>query len=233
MADRDEQISAYLDGVMPAAEAARFEAAMAQDPILRDEVEVFRNADEMLRAAFPADADNIDAAMIARLGLETRPALPKTAANDNPARFWKIGLAGGAIAASIAVALILTPSGGGSLERDSQFQLAMESAPSGKTLPLSQEGRMVRPVLTFAAADGRFCREFAVDNQSSGIACRSKGKWTIEAEASASSADLDNGDVRTAAGADLAPLEQNYKRLQASDPFSMEKENTIISDGWE
>ena len=233
MADRDEQISAYLDGVMPAAEAARFESAMAQDPMLRGKVEEWRSADEMLRAAFPAEADNIDAAMIARLGLETQPATPTTAANDNPAQFWKIGLAGGAIAASIAVALILTPSGGGGLERDSQFQLAMESVPSGKTLPLSQEGRQVRPVLTFSAADGRFCREFAVDNQSSGIACRSKGKWTIEAEASASSVDVENGDVRTAAGADLAPLDRGYKRLQASDPFSLEKENTIISDGWE
>ena len=233
MADREEQISAYLDGSMSAAEAARFEAAMAQDPMLRDEVEEWRSADEMLRAAFPADADNIDAAMIARLGLDTRPALPQTAANDNPTRFWKIGLAGGAIAASIAVALILTPIGGGSLEGDSQFQLAMESAPSGKTLPLSQAGKRVRPVLTFAAADGRFCREFSVDNQSSGIACRSKGKWTIEAEAAASSVDGESGVVRTAAGTDPSPLDRSYKRLQASDPFSMEKENTIISDGWE
>ena len=34
MADRDEQISAYLDGAMPAADAARFDAVWAQDPVL-------------------------------------------------------------------------------------------------------------------------------------------------------------------------------------------------------
>lgn len=232
MANLDEQICSYLDGSMSPAELKLFESALAQDPGLFDMCEQWRRTDEMLRDAYPVMASDINAAMIARLGLETATKSTASPANDNSKQVWSIGLAGGAIAASIAAVLVLISTGSEGLDRNIQFQQAMESAASGQTVAISKFGSKVRPTLTFASADGRFCREFSLNKQHSGIVCRTKGKWIIEAETETPSADTSGGAVRTAAGTDLVGLDSTYQRLGASDPIDIETESYIISSGW-
>jgi hypothetical protein len=71
-----------------------------------------------------------------------------------------------------------------------------------------------------------------LNKQHSGIVCRTKGKWIIEAETETPSADTSGGAVRTAAGTDLVGLDSTYQRLGASDPIDIETESYIISGGW-
>lgn len=230
MADRAETIAAYLDGSLTSAERGRFEAEMQADAALAAEVRQWQTNDAMLRAAFPIADDGIDSALLDRLGL----AEPKTflvAANDNRWTWGRIGLAGGAIAASLVVALVIFQPEVDGLAGDQQFQVAMESLPSGQSSALAS-GAAVRPVLTFRARDGRFCREFSGQQVGGGIACRSDGVWKIEAT-SARGADTGNSDeLRTAAGSGAAALDPALDRLGASDPLSIQKEIDVISSGW-
>ena len=179
--NRDEQIAAFLDGRLPDAEMSDFEAEMENDPGLAKEVARIAGNDDLLRAAFDGPMQEpVDQALIERMGLgATDSPIIANAANDNPPlwRRWQWPM-GGAIAASLALVMVWQ-SGGGS---DDAFSVAMETTPSSVTASLSDQTK-VTPQLTFAANDGRFCREFLKEsggNAETGIACRSKGTWSIE-----------------------------------------------------
>lgn len=230
MTDRAETIAAFLDGSLTREERRRFEAEMQADSRLAEEVRQWQANDEMLRAAFPIAQDRVDAAMLERLGL-AEPKMAPVAANDNRWSWGRIGLAGGAIAASLAVAIVLFQPNEKGLDSDPQFQVAMESLPSGQSATLVS-GDTLHPVLTFRAGDGRFCREFSGEKVGGGIACRSGRQWTVEARSALGAATGNSGEIRTAAGSDPIALEAAMKRLGASDPFNSEKEKDIISSSW-
>jgi hypothetical protein len=231
--NREEQIAAYIDGSMSAAERAAFEAEMAGDQEMANAVERWRENDALLRAAYAPAADGVDAALLQRLGLADADQMP-AAANDNPP-IWRRWLpVGGALAASLALAYAaFAPSGetAGSFAGQVEFQTALETAPSGSRLVLA-DGRQFKPVLTFKAGDGRYCREFAVGGSHGGIACRGKGSWIVEAYAKGAADLPDASEIRTAAGADTKVLDQTYTRLKGSDPVSMETEKQMISKNW-
>ncbi|RDV02623.1 hypothetical protein DXH95_11730 [Sphingorhabdus pulchriflava] len=234
MADRAETIAAYLDGNLTGEARARFEAEMRDDAALAAEVHQWQASDAMVRAAFPLSEDGIDAALLERLGLGTvegeAKALP-VAANDNRWSWGRIGLVGGALAASLAIAMVLFQPEAGGFADDQQFQIAMEKLPSGQTRELAS-GDTVGPVLTFRAGDGRFCREFSGENTGGGIACRSGGKWTIEAQAKYGAVVGNGSEIGTAAGSEPAALDTAMERLKASDPLNGDKEKIAISLGW-
>lgn len=68
------KLGAWLDGELPAGEAAAFAASLRTDPELAREVAALRRTDGALRAAFGVE-EPADAALLARLGLaEPAPA---------------------------------------------------------------------------------------------------------------------------------------------------------------
>lgn len=229
MTDRDERIAAYLDGQLSDEEMAAFQAAMEADPSFADEVARFGSNDDLLRAAFDAPMQEpVDAALLERFGL----AEPTTvAANDNAPLWqrWKYPL-GGAIAASLALVFVSQIGVGG----PDALSTALDKTPSRIAAQIDG-GKTVTPQLSFAAADGRFCREFilkAADTTSTGIACRANGKWSVEAQA-AGGADLPaSGEIMTAGGGSAAGLEASYDRLSPSDPFDAGREAELIANGW-
>lgn len=81
MKTSDEQISAWIDGCLPEAEATAFRAALAADPSLAERVEHQRHNDEQLRAAFPVD-NSISPELLARLGLAEPAAQPQAQVID-------------------------------------------------------------------------------------------------------------------------------------------------------
>ena len=64
---------------------------------------------------------------------------------------------------------------------DKQLAQALEHSPSGATgWEHLDDNRGFRSVLTFPAADGRWCREFLLAHDEShwrGVACRDEGTW--------------------------------------------------------
>lgn len=236
--DRAEWISAYLDGALDPAAMAEFEQALASDPALAADMARLLENDELLRAAFdaPMQAD-VDADLLARMGLaepEVEPATRPAAANDNPPfwRGWRLPAAG-AVAAALALAITVgLPAGPAPV----QFGPALDTTGSGQ-LAVLENGSELTPVLSFAAADGRFCREFSLSNAGAagkGIACRdATGTWQVEALDPGATPLADNAGIALAAGAGSAALAGVYDRLGAGDPLPLEREEDLIAAGWQ
>ncbi len=250
----DEQIAGWIDGALPPEAAARFEARLASDPELARQVAAWQRNDDLLRGAFDAPmAQEVDNALLARMGLAAAAPAPAAqsasvidlpnrqakaaAANDNPARWrWALPL-GGALAAGLALAVILTgppPLLGTGGNADTMFAEAMERLPSRGEQALP-DGSRVSPVLSFAAADGRFCREFSIIGGAKlggGIACKGSSGWKVEARSAAAAATVDPEQITMAAGPDGSALDAAYARLGASDPLSIDAERQLIASGW-
>ncbi len=235
MSDRDERVAAWLDGTMSESECALFEAELERDPALAEQVAAWQENDALLRAAYDAPmTEAVDDALLARMGLAAKPAAPVTA-NDNPVwRRWMFP-AGGAAAAGFALALFFGANPpAGAPDSAAQLADAMEHLPSRGTRVMGDGGK-ISPVLSFAAADGRFCREFTVvggTQSGGGIACKGDSGWKIEARSASGAAAADPGQIATAGGPDDQQLAAAYTRLGASDPLSGDAEGRLIASGW-
>lgn len=251
--ERDEMIAAWLDGMLSPEDAAQFEAELARDPVLAEQVASWATNDALLRAAFRAPiVQGVDDALLAKMNLarpaaptEPAPAIeatvlrfPEPAANDNPAnrrslRRW-LAPAGGLLAAGLAVAVLL-PGQHQATEGDpamAQLASAMEQLPSRSTRTFP-DGTSVTPVLSFAAKDGRLCREYTVSGTGGGIVCKGPAGWTVEARASRGVAPADARVIRQAGGPNGVALDAVYTRLGASDPLPAAAEARLIAHGWE
>ena len=75
--NRDEWISAYLDGALDSAAMAEFEAAMDDDPALAAEVERLLGNDSFLRAAFDDPIQQgVDDALLGAAGFALAATVP-------------------------------------------------------------------------------------------------------------------------------------------------------------
>ncbi|HEX7789525.1 MAG TPA: hypothetical protein VF467_03250 [Afipia sp.] len=252
MGEHDERIAAWLDGNLSPEEAARFEADMERDPALCEEVAAWQGNDDLLRAAYNGPIEQgVDDALLARMGLATveqsKPAGEivdfqekpgKRAANDNPAwRRWAIPV-GGALAACAALAVLTIgrpPASNTDTGAGARFAEAMESLPSRGKLGLPDGGE-VYPVLSFVAADGRYCREFLLGDKGgsqNGIACKGTSGWKVEAQSRATGTQADPGKIGLAGGPEGGVLDATYDRLGASDPLSVQAERHLIASGWQ
>ncbi len=240
MTDHTDRITAFLDGQMNDEDARSFEDAMEQDPDLAKEVARLAGNDQLLRTAFDAPMHaTVDDALLARMGLgepkgaDVIPFPATRAANDNSNswRKWQWPL-GGAIAASLALMLV-TQVGQGPASQEA-LSIALDATPSSSTVRMA-DGRSITPKISFASADGRFCREFlqtSAEKSETGIACRSDGRWSIEALAKGGAALPGSEEIVTASGEDTSKLDAAYQRLGASDPFDAAKERALIAKRW-
>lgn len=225
MTDEFEQrLAAWLDGALDPKDAAAFEAELAANPALAERAGSWRANDAFIADALaPVAQSPIEPELLAKLGL-SGPA----AANDNPP-WWRSNALplGGAIAASLAVAVLLAQPG--QPQRD-EVSLALDTTPSLQQARLS-DGRVIEPTLTLRAADGRWCREFRSQGKLS-LACRKDGRWTVEGEA-ADSGSAQGGDYGLASSADHGALDAAYRRIDASDPIAAVREAELIGQGWD
>ena len=121
----------------------------------------------------------------------------------------------------IAIVIGLAPrSPKGNFIQSSEFQLAMDRAPSGQSQPLP--GRMtLTPIKLFRDNADRFCREFTLSGaiEGGGIVCRQDGEWLIEGRS----------DPGASSDAELGAV---YERLGASGPLDAATESRVIAAGW-
>jgi anti-sigma factor RsiW len=238
--EREELLTGYIDGALDADEQKQVEEWLASDPSLAKEVARLRSHDRLLRDALMAEIpDETDDETLRRFGIEPlRPAAKvqgSNAANDNVRRWGWPAL--GAVAAAFGLFLVAEPRHAPLPSQPDAFAQAMEVTPSLQRASLP-DGSEVSPVLTFAAADGRFCREFQLRGAKSaasreGIACRdASGAWQTVAVAAPVGA-IDKGDkIEVAEGADTSGLDAAYRRLGGSDPLSAAREKQLISGHW-
>lgn len=227
--DRDERLAAWLDGALPPDEAEAFAAEVAKDPALAEQAEAWRAHDRQISAAFGEALRPVDDALLARLGLATTP----EPANDNPrtpALGWPVLgwlAAGSALAASLVAAVVITMQ---APRPSDPLSEGLERTASLASTRLA-DGRTITPTLTVRAADGRWCREFR-EGADTALACRSSGRWTIEARAR-TGRPANPGAIAVASGADTAPLDAAHAKLKTADPLSPAEEGRMLANHWQ
>ena len=225
----EERFFAWLDGELPADEAARVEAEVAADPELRRKADEHRALGAGLRTAFGGVAaqpvpDGLRQAV--RAGGDVK------VVNISHAR-------AAALAATLAVGVFtgnlltggilgsgdsspIAPEGGrlvASAELENALYARLASAPADSGPRIG---------LTFRDKSGAICRTFE-DHSASGLACREGGDWRIrslfqEPEGQAA-------DYRMASGADPQLMEAVDAAIDG-EPFDAAQEKSAMERGW-
>lgn len=250
----DEQLSAYLDGVLPDSEMDAITDALANSDELTARLARLRSADAWLQEQFseldetPIRQETLD--LIANHG--AAPA----AESNNVVSFQKPAPArtpsgwpawGQAIAASVTLVVgVLTGMqiDSGSQPNESPQQVAGLIVVSSPLYPVLQNtasmqstalsgGRIATPTLSFASADGTYCRELTIvdartENRS--LACQAEGGWLVRA--SVTTPKTPETDGFTTASASTQLIDDAVRSLMQGDSLSLDQEKNLIEMGW-
>lgn len=238
---RDERLNAYIDGELQGDDLALLEQQLAADSALRTRVEQLRSVDRTLAAAF-SHPDLATVPSRFQAILNAPPADNVVTLFPRKAAAWQLPIAAGlALAIGVAGGFLTgrsadtqTPSVIAALAegvgpRDSLHRL-LSATPSADRR--TQGNVVFEPVLTFEAADGRFCREFEITagaEAAVGVACKSGEEWRLEVLTA--SAAIDGSGYAPVSGPD-ALIDGAMERLGAKPPLSPEAEAALMQKGW-
>jgi hypothetical protein len=227
-----ELLSQYLDGELPSAERKALEQRLAVEEDLHADLERLRAVDASIRAAF-RDQDKVPAQIAALLAAPDSGVVPFPRRGRTVRQY--------ALAASLvaAVGLVLTgdwlatpPAGA----PDPQLSRLLEASPSrGDGWELMADGRRIRPVLSYATADGSWCREFLLAEEGAsyrGVACRHGGVWETRALQPANAGGSAD-QYRPAGAGDADAIAAFMADHAAGIPLSASAEAELIARGWE
>lgn len=242
----DEMLSAYLDRELPPAAQAIVEQTIARNPELAARLDAMRALDTRLRAAYSDIDDEPMPAAVLKL-LEPPVSISRTATvvSLRPgARRWLPGAGVAAIAASVLVALVVVFEGAeegsfaglaveGRVATASPLFSALEQTPSGVAIDAGAD-LTITPLLTFAATDKGYCREFSLsgaDRSVQGLACRDAQGWITRKLAPVAAPDHTAG---------YAPATydsgQDYERvlrgLMQSEALGPQQEQQLLQHQW-
>jgi hypothetical protein len=231
----EEKFFTWLDGELPADEAARVEAEVAADPDLLRRADEHRAMVARLRAAFESvEAQPVPERIAAR-------SAPQENVVDLGARREKRRALLGAspqwasIAATLALGIALgtTINRGGPTgpveSRDGNLYAASAVDRALDTQLASKSSGNVRVGLTFRDGQGAICRTFQAE-ASSGLACRDQGRWKLRGLFGAPEGQ--DSDYRMAAGGDPRLMDMVDQSI-AGEPFDAAQEKVALRRHWQ
>ena len=214
----DERLLAYVDGELTGEELVKFEAEMAANPRLKDEVDKHRGLNARLAAA---RAERADMARAGAKGAKGQKGVRAPAAAARPrvqlsGWHWAAILAGLAvgIAGGLAAGLYAFPptgpvvADGGVLTTAGDLNVALTNQLIGQKGPVTIGG-------TFRTAKGRYCRTFlSTPDRLAGLACRQTDGWVLQTATVLGAADVMPRAVLTAVDGLMvgAPLDEAAER---------------------
>ena len=237
----DEKFFAWLDGELPADEAARVEAEVAADRRLSRLAEEHRSMTAGLRTAFgeveaqpvpdrlksgfDRSGETVVSLTDARAVREARKAPALWVQMTALAATLAVGIFAGNMMTGMSVVGSSSPIeaeagrfvASADLENALYAQLASAPAESGPRIGL-----------TFRDKSGAICRTFE-DRAASGLACRESGDWRIRSLFQAPEGQ--STDYRMASG----PNPQLMEAVEASidgEPFDAAQEKAVAEKGW-
>lgn len=232
----DIEVIAYVDDCMDDTARAAFEERMRHDPALAERVEAHRWMTQQIVSAFgPPPGDEIDPALVARLGLAGANVVPFPAPSTRNRRPLFAVLVSGAIAASMVVGVFIgriAESGPAPWLRSGPQQqvLADGALAQGLSANLAGQGGAVRIGMTFRTAQG-VCRTFSTGSGLSGLGCRQGGNWVVPIFVNGAKNEA-QGDYRLAAG-DVAPaVMSDVDSRILGEPLSPAEEAALMKHGW-
>lgn len=231
MTPTPEQIAAFADDQLDGEERDAVATAIAADPALQRQVEAHRALSAKLSAHFaplmdrelpetltaplePGEAEVVDFAA-ARERKETRRTIPRWG--------W---IAGPALAASLALAVVLPR--GGSDDAPGALSGELASALDSQLSATQHADADTRILLSFANAEGDYCRAFTAP-EVSGIACREADGWQLERLATGSEAGP--SEYRQA-GSDVSDILAAAQEMARGGALDAEAEAAARAKGW-
>jgi hypothetical protein len=199
----DEEIIAYVDDALPGDARAAFEARMAEDPTLVEEVARHRDTVAHVRAAYPeGEEKSFDTQALAALGLGGAEVVDIAAARDmRGARKGSRLIWSGAIAAAlvggILIGRITTPTADMVAARQGQLMAAASLEKALNDQPDGSAGAIT--IGMSFRTNGGYCRTFLRDGYA-GLGCRERGGWTLPALVKSRAAEPHSVDFRLAGG---------------------------------
>ena len=248
---------AYVDGELPPQDVAAFDARLVLEPALASVVARERTLRASLRSAYaPVLDEPVPAGLLDLLAM---PA-PASANDPQPAgsndayraalphdRRWRWPT-WGAMAASLALgvvfgarllvpqaatggdALALNVGGDGAITAQGGLRDALEQTVGGT---VTDPNAKVGVGLTFRNHAGQYCRTFALDSASSGIACKQSEGWVVaQLEHGTNAREGEAGGYRTAASPLSPALLAAIDAMRAGDTLDAAAENAAKTRGW-
>jgi hypothetical protein len=239
----DEQISAFLDGELEAADMDALAKDMETSAELAARVERLGAATQM----FVAASGEIDRHPMSA-GLQGFLARADEASNVVPFRRKGVtafimehrAIAACLVCAVAALAALpqlgadndnMLPDAGGIIAQTSPLHRMLEDGGSGRVVSIA-DGVTATPRLTFASADGGYCRQFEIDSASgeiSAVACRDKAGWHAEMAVYGAP---DGAGYTTASGDTDRTLDAFIDKLISGDPLDADAEKALIARDW-
>jgi len=242
MNDSDiELISRYIDGDLDAAERQALETRLRAEPPLSAQLAKAEALDTEIKTALHASGtDSVPPRIAAMLGASSDNVVAFPS-RERPANRWQFAMAA-SVAAVCGVLITQTirdssPGVPELLQEDRLLSAALEKMPSmADDWEILEDGRQLRPILTFPSTSGNWCREYLLstgDNDWRGVACRDEaGAWMTEALGSESF--LNPGDAYQPAGAGDADQVATFIGENAADiALSRSQESALITGGWQ
>lgn len=230
-----EELAAFADGQLEPARAAEVAAAVEADPALARKVEAHRALKGLLTAHYdPIAAEPAPDRFAAMLGgartdeqaaaevVDLAAARAARTSRRIPRWGWVVGPA---LAASLALLLINTPTPGtGGNYADAQLAAALDTR---LTADPARPGQP-KVLLSFARKDGQLCRTYAAP-AGSGIACRDSAGWRIERKGPG--IDPAASDYRQA-GSPLEDLMAAAQDMASEGALDPQQEAAARQRGW-
>jgi hypothetical protein len=220
----DERLIAYVDGELPDEARAQFEAEMAADPALADQVARHRGLASRLAGAY---------APVLEEPVPLRLTVAATAANDRGRPSLGLvqwGAMAACLVAGVLAGRLANPESGALVTRDGALVARGELAQALDRQLAAQPGP-VKVGLSFRTADGRYCRTFqAAADRLAGLACREDGRWVAQTTTAWSPATTT--DYRTAGSETPPEVLAAVDRLIAGEPLDAAAERAARDKGW-
>ena len=230
--DDDHLLSMYIDGELDAERTIALAGRLKLEPALRARLSAMENSDRLIKKLYARQSDSDEQELAALIRADNVAIL-------NPVARWR-EWATGAIAASVmaVVALSLTGEQSSSfnpMTMDAQLAQALEQSPSRASGWEHLDGeRDFRSVLTFPAADGRWCREFLLAHDEShwrGVACRNEGTWVNQVVGSEVFLEQET-QYRPAGAGDTEQVARFIDETATDVALGPQQEAALIASGW-
>jgi negative regulator of sigma E activity len=238
----DEQISAFLDGELNQAETEALALAVERDPALAARVERFGAATRAYVSAVAAIdqhpmPDGVKQILSAPPTAKVIPFRAKVGAFLTEHRAIAASLLCAAAVWGVSSSLggqsgnVLQTAPDGLIVASSPLHRALETGATSAPVQIAANVTAT-PRLTFASAEGGFCRQFDVSSPAgatSAIACREDGQWRTQV---AVFGKAGGGDYQTAAGGKSPALEAFIDEHISGAPLDMAEEAKVLSERW-
>ncbi len=231
----DETLMAFADGELDAAEAARVEAAMEQDPALYRRVEAFKTTRRLVSETLGPLAELPLPPSLERTVASTDTTSPTSNVVPLPAQRARPTVARWALPLAASLALMIGGGGGywlGQAGRVDQalvasnigpeLRQALTEQPTGAARSIAGAGA-VRMIATFRNGVGELCREWVSDEPTrsvTAIACRDANGWSLQLAV----AGAPTGDAGFTTATGLAVVEAYLAEIDAGPTLSPEAE---------